>query len=106
MIGPKPSDHTPPFAPRPVDAGTDPGVPPWSPRRSGVGHGPSEPPRERRGHARLEDMDDDVTEINAVEEMGLRPWIPTLKYNVVEITPEQISGRGFEFGEEPERYVG
>ena len=51
-------------------------------------------------------MDDDVTEINAVEEMGLRPWIPTLKYNVVEITSEQISGRGFELGEEPERYVG
>lgn len=45
-------------------------------------------------------------EINAVEEMGLRPWIPTLKYNVVEITPEEVSGRGFEFGEEPERYVG
>ena len=54
-----------------------------------------------RGHARrLEGFD----EINRAEELDLKPWIPTLKYNFVEITPEKLSGRGFTFGEEPERY--
>lgn len=46
------------------------------------------------------------TEINAAEELDLKPWLPTLKYNFVEITPDHISGRGFIFGEEPERYTG
>ena len=49
---------------------------------------------------------DNFTEINDAEELGLKPWVPTLKYNFVEITPEEIDGRGFEFGEEPERYTG
>ncbi|GAA1744318.1 Nitroimidazol reductase NimA, pyridoxamine 5'-phosphate oxidase superfamily [Dietzia kunjamensis subsp. schimae] len=49
---------------------------------------------------------DSFAEINRAEELGLKPWIPTLKYNFVEITPEKISGRGFTFGEEPERYTG
>lgn len=49
---------------------------------------------------------DSFTEINAAEELDLKPWIPTLKYNFVEITPEQISGRGFAFGDEPKRYTG
>lgn len=56
-----------------------------------------------RGTARTLDS---FTEINAAEELDLKPWIPTLKYNFVEITPEQVSGRGFSFGEEPERYTG
>lgn len=56
-----------------------------------------------RGHARRLDGFD---EINRAEELGLKPWIPTLKYNFVEITPEKLSGRGFTFGEEPERYIG
>ncbi|EYT64046.1 pyridoxamine 5-phosphate oxidase [Dietzia sp. UCD-THP] len=56
-----------------------------------------------RGEARRLDGFD---EINRAEELDLKPWIPTLKYNFVEITPEHISGRGFTFGEEPERYVG
>lgn len=49
---------------------------------------------------------DSFTEINDAEELDLKPWIPTLKYNFVEITPEQTSGRGFTFGDEPERYTG
>lgn len=56
-----------------------------------------------RGHARRLDGFD---EINRAEELGLKPWIPTLKYNFVEITPQKLSGRGFTFGEEPERYTG
>ena len=56
-----------------------------------------------RGEARRLDS---FAEINRAEELDLKPWIPTLKYNFVEITPEKISGRGFTFGEEPERYVG
>lgn len=56
-----------------------------------------------RGTARRLDT---FTEINAAEELDLKPWVPTLKYNFVEITPEQLSGRGFTFGEEPERYTG
>ena len=56
-----------------------------------------------RGQARRLDS---FEEINEAEKLDLKPWIPTLKYNFVEITPEQISGRGFTFGEEPERYTG
>ena len=56
-----------------------------------------------RGRARRLDGFD---EINRAEELDLKPWIPTLKYNFVEITPEKLSGRGFTFGEEPERYIG
>lgn len=43
-------------------------------------------------------------EILAAEDLPLKPWLPTLKYNFVEITPKDISGRQFELGEEPERY--
>lgn len=56
-----------------------------------------------RGRARsLESFD----EINRAEGLDLKPWIPTLKYNFVEISPEHLTGLGFEFGEEPERYQG
>jgi nitroimidazol reductase NimA-like FMN-containing flavoprotein (pyridoxamine 5'-phosphate oxidase superfamily) len=30
------------------------------------------------------------------ENVPLRPWVPTLKYDVVEIRPTEISGRAFE----------
>ena len=55
-----------------------------------------------RGRARRLDG---FQEISQAEKLDLKPWLPTLKYNFVEITPEQISGRGFTFGEEPERYA-
>lgn len=43
-------------------------------------------------------------DIAAADELPLTPWIPTLKYNYVEITVGEISGRRFLFGPEPERY--
>lgn len=43
-------------------------------------------------------------DIRKADELPLHPWLPTLKYNYVEIRPESISGRRFHLGEEPERY--
>jgi uncharacterized protein len=43
-------------------------------------------------------------EIDAAEELPLRPLIPTLKYIYVEITPRAVSGRRFLLGPEPSRY--
>jgi nitroimidazol reductase NimA-like FMN-containing flavoprotein (pyridoxamine 5'-phosphate oxidase superfamily) len=43
-------------------------------------------------------------EIDAAEELPLRPWIPTLKYRWVRIRPDSVSGRAFRRGPEPERY--
>jgi len=56
-----------------------------------------------RGTARILS---DADEIHAADELPLRPWIPTLKYNYVEIAPNRdgVSGRRFILGEEPERY--
>lgn len=45
-----------------------------------------------RGTARLLPED----EAHRSENVALRPWVPTLKYNVVEITPRVVSGRAFE----------
>jgi nitroimidazol reductase NimA-like FMN-containing flavoprotein (pyridoxamine 5'-phosphate oxidase superfamily) len=45
-----------------------------------------------RGSARLLEED----EAHRSENVPLRPWVPTLKYNVVEIRPTEISGRRFE----------
>ena len=45
-----------------------------------------------RGGARLLEED----EAHRSENVPLRPWVPTLKYNVVEIRPTEISGRRFE----------
>ncbi|GAB2772872.1 pyridoxamine 5'-phosphate oxidase family protein [Nocardioides salsibiostraticola] len=45
-----------------------------------------------RGTARLLPED----EAHRSEKVALRPWVPTLKYNVVEITPRVVSGRAFE----------
>ncbi|MBD0863807.1 pyridoxamine 5'-phosphate oxidase family protein [Gordonia sp. zg691] len=45
-----------------------------------------------------------LREIEEADRLPLRPWIPTMKYNYVEIVVEEISARRFEFGPEPERY--
>ena len=45
-----------------------------------------------RGSARLLPED----EAHRAEHVSLRPWVPTLKYNVVEIEPKVVSGRAFE----------
>jgi nitroimidazol reductase NimA-like FMN-containing flavoprotein (pyridoxamine 5'-phosphate oxidase superfamily) len=44
------------------------------------------------------------SEIDAADQLPLRPLIPTLKYVYVEITPTQVTGRRFPLGPEPERY--
>ncbi len=46
----------------------------------------------------------DAKEIAHADTLELKPWIPTLKYNYVRVTPKEITGREFELGEEPERY--
>jgi nitroimidazol reductase NimA-like FMN-containing flavoprotein (pyridoxamine 5'-phosphate oxidase superfamily) len=43
-------------------------------------------------------------EIDAANELPLRPLIPTLKYVWVEITPTEVSGRRFRLEPEPKRY--
>jgi nitroimidazol reductase NimA-like FMN-containing flavoprotein (pyridoxamine 5'-phosphate oxidase superfamily) len=45
-----------------------------------------------RGPARLLPED----QAHRAENVPLRPWVPTLKYNVVEIEPKVVSGRAFE----------
>lgn len=47
---------------------------------------------------------DTSAEVEAADALPLRPWIPTLKYNYVRITPDALSGRNFLRGEEPDRY--
>jgi nitroimidazol reductase NimA-like FMN-containing flavoprotein (pyridoxamine 5'-phosphate oxidase superfamily) len=42
-------------------------------------------------------------ELAAVEELGLKSWVPTLKDFYVEIEPSSVSGRHFQLGEQPER---
>ncbi|XAS68256.1 pyridoxamine 5'-phosphate oxidase family protein [Micrococcaceae bacterium Sec5.7] len=42
-------------------------------------------------------------EIADAEALGLKSWVPTLKDFYVEIVPTSISGRHFEFGDQPER---
>ncbi|MDV2979644.1 UNVERIFIED_CONTAM: pyridoxamine 5'-phosphate oxidase family protein [Actinomycetes bacterium ARC8] len=44
-------------------------------------------------------------ELAAVEELELKTWVPTLKDFYVEIEPTSVSGRHFEFGEQPEREI-
>ncbi|HEX7203443.1 MAG TPA: pyridoxamine 5'-phosphate oxidase family protein [Arthrobacter sp.] len=44
-------------------------------------------------------------ELAAVEELGLKTWVPTLKDFYVEIEPTSVSGRHFEVGEQPEREI-
>jgi nitroimidazol reductase NimA-like FMN-containing flavoprotein (pyridoxamine 5'-phosphate oxidase superfamily) len=44
-------------------------------------------------------------ELAAVEELGLKTWVPTLKDFYVEIVPTSVSGRHFQLGEQPEREI-
>ena len=43
-------------------------------------------------------------EVERADGLQLRPWIPTLKYVYVRITPDSLSGRAFHRGPEPDRY--
>lgn len=45
-----------------------------------------------------------LAEREQVEQLGLAPWIPTLKYNFVRIAATSLSGRAFLRSGEPERY--
>ncbi|TFD34843.1 pyridoxamine 5'-phosphate oxidase family protein [Cryobacterium sp. TMT1-19] len=54
-----------------------------------------------RGEARVLDKQ---AEIEAADQLPLRPLIPTLKYIYVEITPTRITGRRFQLSPEPDRY--
>ncbi|MFH8249117.1 pyridoxamine 5'-phosphate oxidase family protein [Microbacterium sp. B2969] len=54
-----------------------------------------------RGHARKLATSDEVARADT---LGLKPWLPTLKYNYVRIEPTTVSGRAFQRGPEPERY--
>jgi nitroimidazol reductase NimA-like FMN-containing flavoprotein (pyridoxamine 5'-phosphate oxidase superfamily) len=46
-----------------------------------------------------------LREIDAADALPLTPWIPTLKYRWVRITPVSITGRRFERAPEPDRYA-
>ncbi|MGV8896657.1 MAG: pyridoxamine 5'-phosphate oxidase family protein [Rhodoglobus sp.] len=48
---------------------------------------------------------DHQAEIDRADTLPLSPWIPTLKYIYVRITPTALSGRSFQRGPEPERYI-
>lgn len=54
-----------------------------------------------RGRARRLDTFEEVARADG---LGLRPWLPTLKYNYVRIDPTSVSGRSFQRGPEPDRY--
>ncbi|GAB3044906.1 pyridoxamine 5'-phosphate oxidase family protein [Sediminivirga luteola] len=41
-------------------------------------------------------------EIDAADELPLRPWVATLKRYYIQIEIDELSGRRFVFGEEPE----
>lgn len=43
-------------------------------------------------------------ELAWAETLPLRPWVPTHKYHFVEIVPDEVTGRLFRLGPEPERY--
>lgn len=44
-----------------------------------------------RGRAQLLEGDEE----HVVEQLPLRPWVPTLKFNVVAIEPNEMAGRAF-----------
>lgn len=50
-----------------------------------------------RGIARVLEEDEE----HRADAAGLRPWIPSLKYNVVEIRPTQLSGYAFQLDRQP-----
>ncbi len=53
-----------------------------------------------RGNARVLQQSADIARAEA---LGLKSWVPTLKDFYVEIDPTSLSGRHFQFGEQPER---
>lgn len=55
-----------------------------------------------RGTARILEKS---AELAAVEDLGLKSWVPTLKDFYVEIAPTSVSGRHFQLGEQPERDI-
>lgn len=44
------------------------------------------------------------SEIDEAELAPLEPWVPTLKYRFVQITPVHLAGRAFRPAPEPERF--
>lgn len=47
-----------------------------------------------------------AAEIEAAEELELKPWVPTMKDNYVRVTPKEISGRHFQLAPHPKRERG
>ncbi len=45
-----------------------------------------------------------TSEVERADGLGLKPWIPTLKYVYVRIEPTSLSGRAFHRAPEPDRY--
>lgn len=45
-----------------------------------------------------------TAEILEADNLDLKPWVPTLKYNYVRISINSLSGRHFVLGDEPDRY--
>ncbi|MDY0908892.1 pyridoxamine 5'-phosphate oxidase family protein [Microbacterium sp. CFBP9034] len=43
-------------------------------------------------------------EVERADGLGLRPWIPTLKYTYVRVEAASVSGRAFHRSPEPDRY--
>ena len=44
-----------------------------------------------------------ASEVERLESLPLRPWVPVVKTHWVRITPTQITGRQFHFGPEPDK---
>lgn len=53
-------------------------------------------------HGRAQALETEA-EIAAAEKLPLRPFVPTLKPTFVRVVVESLSGRVYEFGEEPRR---
>ncbi|MFB7892569.1 pyridoxamine 5'-phosphate oxidase family protein [Microbacterium sp. NPDC056044] len=47
---------------------------------------------------------DRSAEVERADGLGLKPWIPTLKYTYVRVEATSLSGRAFERAPEPDRY--
>lgn len=47
---------------------------------------------------------EDPDEVVRLEQLPLRPWVPTIKTTYVRIRANYLSGRRFRFGEEPEAW--
>lgn len=43
----------------------------------------------------------DAAELARAERLPLLPWVPTIKSNFVRVTADEITGRRFSFGEDP-----